>query len=60
MAKLCAPTADVGVKTPADTYEVAAPSSSGNAFTVERSSDGKTTRTCTEAGVGGCPENGEW
>jgi len=53
-------TADVGVKTTADTYEVTAPSNSGNTFTIERASDGKTTKTCTEAGVGGCPENGEW
>ena len=53
-------TTDVGVKATADTYEVTASSNSGNAFTIERSSDGKTTRTCEEAGVGGCPENGEW
>jgi hypothetical protein len=53
-------TTDVGVKTTADTYSVTADSNSGNTFTIERSSDGKTTNTCTEAGVGGCPENGEW
>ena len=53
-------TTDVGVKTTADTYSVTADSNSGNTFTIERSSDGKTTKTCTEAGVGGCPENGEW
>jgi hypothetical protein len=53
-------TTDVGVKTTADTYEVTADSNSGNTFTIERSSDAKTTKTCTEPGVGGCPENGEW
>ena len=53
-------TSDIGVKATADTYEITAPSNSGNEFTIERSSDGKTTNTCTEAGVGGCPENGEW
>lgn len=53
-------TADIGVKTTADTYEITASSNSGNTFTIERSSDAKTTNTCTEAGVGGCPENGEW
>jgi len=37
-----------------------AKSASGNEFTIERSRDAKTTQTCTQAGVGGCPENGEW
>jgi hypothetical protein len=53
-------TADVGVKTTSEGYEITAPSDGGNTFTIERSSDGSTTKTCTEAGVGGCPENGEW
>jgi hypothetical protein len=53
-------TADIGVKTTSDGYEITAPSESGNTFTIERSGDGSTTKTCTEAGVGGCPENGEW
>ena len=53
-------TSDVGVKTTKDTYEITAPSASGNAFTIERAADGTTTKTCTKAGVGGCPQNGEW
>ena len=53
-------TTDVGVKATKDTYEVTATSNSGNTFTIERSSDGSTTKTCEQAGVGGCPENGEW
>ena len=53
-------TSDVGVKTTKDTYEITAPSESGNSFTIERAADGSTTKTCTEAGVGGCPQNGEW
>jgi hypothetical protein len=53
-------TSDVGVEASADSYTTTAESESGNTFTIERSSDGSTTRTCTEAGVGDCPENGEW
>jgi hypothetical protein len=53
-------TSGIGVETTADTYEITAPSNSGNEFTIERSSDGKTTFTCTKPGAGGCPENGEW
>ena len=53
-------TADVGVTSTADTYSVTADSDSGNTFTIERAKDATTTKTCTEAGVGGCDENGEW
>ena len=53
-------TSDVGVKVTEDTYEITAPSASGNTFTIERAAHGATTKTCTEAGVGGCPQNGEW
>lgn len=53
-------TSSVGVKATDQTYELTAESESGNTFTVERGESGATTRTCTEAGVGGCPENGEW
>jgi hypothetical protein len=53
-------TSEVGVTATRDSYEITADSNSGNTFTVERGSDGTTKSTCTEAGVGGCPENGEW
>jgi type IV pilus assembly protein PilA len=33
--------------------------SSGDTFTIE-SAEGVVTRTCTEAGKGGCPANGKW
>lgn len=53
-------TSDIGVTSTADTYSITADSGSGNSFTVEREKDGTTKLTCTEAGVGGCDENGEW
>lgn len=43
-----------------DTYEVTATSESGNTFTVERAADGTPSMVCTEPGVGGCDEKGEW
>jgi len=33
---------------------------SGNVFSITRSGDGTTDRTCTTAGTGGCPSNGSW
>ena len=52
--------AGVEVEGTDDGYSVTATSESGVEFTVERDANGKVTMTCSEPGVGGCDENGEW
>ena len=48
----------VFVTATADSYTAVGYSESGNAFSVTRSSDGMTTRACTEPGEGGCKAGG--
>ncbi len=43
-----------------DRFTVTAAASSGNVFTIVRSADGVTVRTCTTADVRGCPGIGRW
>jgi type IV pilus assembly protein PilA len=45
-----------------DTYEVMVTSdgSAANEFSISRIANGTTTLTCTEGGVDGCPEGGNW
>ncbi len=44
----------------ADGYVVIGHSKSGNDFTITKTGGGAPTRTCTEAGEGGCPSGGSW
>ena len=53
-------TSGVGVQSTPDTYSITADSESGNTFTIERAKDGSVSRTCSEAGAGGCSASGEW
>ena len=43
-----------------DTYTVAAPSKSGNSFSIIKAANGATSRSCTTANSGGCPNGGTW
>jgi type IV pilus assembly protein PilA len=52
---------DVEVTAPsATTYSVIGSSTSGNLFTIQKNSDGSTSRTCSTAGKGGCPSTSSW
>jgi type IV pilus assembly protein PilA len=46
------------------TYEITAKSKAGGAtphtFVIAKGSDGRTTRSCTPTGEGGCPTSGSW
>ena len=44
----------------ADTYTVVAKSKSGGSFTIEKDSNGKISRTCSDQGEGGCDSDGAW
>ena len=44
----------------ADEYKVTVTSLTGNAFSIQRKSDGTTDLTCTFAGTAGCPASGRW
>jgi type IV pilus assembly protein PilA len=50
----------VSVETTDNTYEIVGNSKSGNTFTISRASTGLKTYSCTTAGKGGCPGNGDW
>ena len=41
-------------------YVVTARSESGNEFLITRSSGGEATRSCTDTGSAGCPQDGTW
>jgi type IV pilus assembly protein PilA len=41
-------------------FTVVAKSKSGNEFTISKGANGTISRTCTQAGEGGCPSNGQW
>jgi type IV pilus assembly protein PilA len=43
-----------------DTYTIVATSQSGGTFTVSKDADGAVARTCSEAGDGGCSDDGDW
>jgi type IV pilus assembly protein PilA len=43
-----------------DTYTVAAPSKSGNSFSITKAADGSTSRSCATANTGGCPNGSTW
>ena len=42
------------------TFEVSVDSAAGGSFTVELLPSGDLVRGCTEAGSGGCPDDGRW
>jgi type IV pilus assembly protein PilA len=42
------------------TYTLMVESLTGNTFTINRASDGRTTLTCTKGGEGGCPTDEKW
>jgi type IV pilus assembly protein PilA len=48
------------VASDADSYEISAGSSTGNAFNIERRLDGTTAFPCSMAGDAGCPPDGSW
>ena len=41
-------------------YELAATSTSGNEFTIERHANGTSSLRCVDPDVGGCPSSGVW
>jgi type IV pilus assembly protein PilA len=43
-----------------NSFEIVARSQSGNAFTIDKSSGGSASRTCTTTGQGSCPSSGSW
>lgn len=50
----------VAVTPSADGYVITAASKSGNSFTITKSSDGTTARTCSSTSTAGCPSSGSW
>ena len=43
-----------------DSYAVTAKSKNGHTFTITKSSDGTSARSCKTGGKGGCPSNEKW
>jgi type IV pilus assembly protein PilA len=43
-----------------DAYNLTVTSQTGNAFTIDKASDGTVTRSCTAKGKFGCPQSGSW
>ena len=52
--------AQISVQPDREGYVVTLATEAGNIFSIQRSGDSTSTRTCTVAGQGGCPPSGLW